>query len=242
VATEEFRTELSKTRDYIIDRSGLSLFGTSKEIYSGGGIKLSQLSRKARLSGINLVIYGRIPKAKVRQRSDEVGLVRKTKSFAEATLELRIFDVHTNKEIFNEKELGNVNDDTFRFYMDDKEANLSYRQEILRYAVRVAARRFIPKVVKVGEKLDWTGRVAKILGNKIYLNAGRDAGLNIGDILKVVTEGSEIYDPETGAMIGMSKGVVKGTLEVVDFFGPDGSVAILHSGGSVTEGDFVQLY
>ena len=64
----------------------------------------------------------------------------------------------------------------------------------------------------------------------------------MGDILKVMTEGQEIYDPESGALLGVSKGQVKGTLEVIDYFGPDGSVAILHSGGSVTEGDFVQLY
>ena len=84
--------------------------------------------------------------------------------------------------------------------------------------------------------------MAKIIGNKIYLNSGRDSGLNIGDILKVITEGQDIFDPETGALIGVSKGDVKGTLEVIDYFGPDGSISILHSGGSVTEGDFVQLY
>jgi hypothetical protein len=84
--------------------------------------------------------------------------------------------------------------------------------------------------------------VAKIIGNKIYLNAGRDSGINIGDILKIITEGQEIYDPETGALIGMSKGDMKGTIEVIDYFGQDGSIAILHSGGQVLEGDFVQLY
>ena len=109
---------------------------------------------------------------------------------------------------------GDINDDTLRFYMDDKEANLTYRQDILRYSIKVAIRRFIPKIIDLGDKLDWTGRVAKILGNKIYLNAGRESGINIGDILKVITEGSEIYDPETGAMIGMSKGHVKGKLAV----------------------------
>jgi hypothetical protein len=40
----------------------------------------------------------------------------------------------------------------------------------------------------------------------------------------------------------MSVGEVKGTLEVIDYFGQDGAVCTLHSGGSVTEGDFVQLY
>ena len=57
-----------------------------------------------------------------------------------------------------------------------------------------------------------------------------------------MTEGQEVYDPETGALIGVSKGQLKGTLEIVDYFGPDGAIAILHSGGSVLEGDFVTLY
>ena len=100
----------------------------------------------------------------------------------------------------------------------------------------------IPRILGVSSKLDWVGRVAKIEGNKIYVNAGRSSGIQISDVLKVMTEGQEIFDPETGALIGLSKGEVKGTLEVIDYFGPDGSIAILHSGGAVIEGDYLTLY
>jgi hypothetical protein len=242
VATEELRREVSKTSDFVIDPEASSMFGSSKEIYAGGGLKLAQLSRKAKLSGVNLVLFGRITHARVRQKSDEIGFVRKTKSYAESVVELRVFDVLANKEIFIEKMDGNINDSSFRFFMSQRDAHVDYRRGLLRYSVKVAVRRFIPKLAKLGEKLDWTGRVAKIIGSKIYVNAGRRSGLNLGDILKVMTEGQEIYDPESGALLGVSKGEVKGTLEIVDYFGPDGAVAILHSGGSVTEGDFVQLY
>ena len=231
VATEELRAEISKTSDFVVDAESSSMFGSSKEIYSGGGLKLAQLSRKAKLSGVNLVIFGRIAHARVRQKSDEIGFVRKTKSYAESIVEIRIFDVLANKEIFIEKMDGNINDSSFRFFMSERDAHIDYRRALLRYSVKVAIRRFIPKLSKLGAKLDWTGRVAKIIGSKIYVNAGRQS-----------TEGQEIYDPESGALLGVSKGEVKGTLEIVDYFGPDGAVAILHSGGSVTEGDFVQLY
>lgn len=241
-ATEELRKELRKSPEFNIDPQASAMFGTSKEVYAGGGAKLSQLSRKAKLSGINLVVYGRITHARVRQKTDEIGFVRKTKSYAESVVEIRIFDVHSQKEIFFEKNNGNIDDNSFRFYMDDNESNLSYRQELLRYSIRVAIRRFVKPMMKLGAKLEWTGRVARIIGSKIYINAGRQSGINIGDILNVMTEGQEIYDPETGALIGVSKGEIKGTLEIIDFFGPDGAVSILHSGGSVTEGDFVQLY
>ncbi|MBD65074.1 MAG: hypothetical protein CME62_07695 [Halobacteriovoraceae bacterium] len=242
VATEELRAELSKTPDFVVDAEAGSMFGSSKEIYAGGGLKLAQLSRKAKLSGVSLVMFGRISEARVRQKSDEIGFVRKTKSYAESEVEIRVFDVLANKEIFIEKIDGNINDSSFRFFMSQRDANIDYRRALLRYSVKVAIRRFIPKLAKLGAKLDWTGRVAKIIGSKIYVNAGRRSGLNLGDILKVMTEGQEIYDPESGALLGVSKGEVKGTLEIIDYFGPDGTVAILHSGGSVTEGDFVQLY
>ncbi len=241
-ATEEFRREISKSREFLIDPEAETIFGTSKEIYAGGGVKLVQLARKAKNSGVNLVIFGRVKEARVRQKSDEIGFVRKVKSLAETYVEIKVYDVLANKELFSETVDGNISDDNMRFYQAESEDNLAYRQDLLRYSVKVAVRKFIPRVTKVGSRLDWMGRVAKIIGTRIYINAGRTSGINMGDILKVITEGQEVYDPESGAMIGMSPGEVKGTLEVVDYFGDDGAICILHSGGSVTEGDFVQLY
>jgi hypothetical protein len=84
--------------------------------------------------------------------------------------------------------------------------------------------------------------VAKIIGNRIYINAGKTSGIQVGDVLKVLTEGEEIFDPENGAFLGQSLGEVKGTLEIIDYFGEDGATAIIHSGGSVQEGDYVRLY
>jgi hypothetical protein len=241
-ATEEFRREVARSRDFIFDPEAEGIFGTSKEIYAGGGIKLAQLGRKAKLSGVNIVIFGRIKEARVRQKTDDIGFVRNVKSLAESLIEIKVYDVLSNKELFSENFDGNINDANFRLYNSEVEENLSYRQDLLRHSIKLAIQKSTPQVVKLGSKLDWMGRVAKIIGTRIYINAGRSSGLNLGDILKVITEGQEIFDPESGALIGMSQGEVKGTLEVVDYFGQDGAICTLHSGGSVTEGDFVQLY
>lgn len=241
-ATEELRMELSRSGEFIIDPSSQKLFGPSKEIYVGGGMKLVQLTRQAKIAGINFIVFGRVIDARVREKSDEIGIVRQTKSYTEAKVEVRVFDVNAGKEIYTETLNGYADDSTYRFFSSDREDYLSYRRDLLRYAVRVSVRKSIPKIIELASKLDWVGRVAKIIGTKVYLNAGRESGINIGDILKIITEGTEIYDPETGALIGMSKGDMKGTIEIVDYFGTDGSIAILHSGGQVLEGDFVQLY
>ena len=241
-ATEELRMELTRSGEFIVDPSSYKIFGPSKEIYAGGGMKLVQLTRQAKIAGINFIIFGRVIDARVREKSDEIGIVRETKSYTEAKVEVRVFDVNAGKEIYTETLNGYADDSTYRFFSSDREDYLSYRRDLLRYAVRVSIRKSIPKIIDLASKLDWVGRVAKIIGTKVYLNAGRESGINIGDILKIITEGTEIYDPETGALIGMSKGDMKGTIEILDYFGTDGAIAILHSGGQVLEGDFVQLY
>jgi len=242
VATEELRKELSRTGEFIVDPMAMKIFGSSKEVYAGGGVKLVQLSRRAKIEGVNLVVFGRVIEARVREKTDEIGFVRETKSFTEAKLEIRIFDVNSNKEIYTETLNGYADDQTYRFFAEDRENSMNQRRDRLRYGVRVAARKAIPNMIEISRKLDWMGRIAKIVGTRIYVNAGRESGLQIGDVLKVLTEGQEIFDPETGALIGVSKGDVKGTIEIIDYFGPDGTIGTLHSGGSVLEGDFVQLY
>ncbi len=240
--TEEFRKEIGKTGEFIIDEEAQVLFGPSKEIYAGGGVKLVQLSRKSKQAGINMVIFGRVVEARVRERPDEIGIIRETKSHTEVKIEIKVFDVNANKEILSETLQGFVDDNAYRMFATDPEELLAYRRDLLRYSGQVAARMAIPRILSITTKLDWVGRVAKIIGSKIYINAGRDSGIQISDILKVITEGQEVYDPETGALIGVSKGEIKGTVEIIDYFGQDGAIAVLHSGGQVNEGDFVQLY
>ena len=242
VATAELRMELARTGRFLVGRAGGRLFGSSKEVYSGGGVKLAQLSRRAKAAGIGFVVFGRILDARVRERGDEVGLIRKTRSYTESRVEVRVFDVNGGKEAHTAVVRGHADDSAYRFFAGSAEDRARHRRNLLRYGVRVAARKAVPGILDASAKLDWVGRVAKVVGDKIYINAGRESGINVSDVLRAMTEGSEIYDPDTGALIGVSEGEVKGTLEVVDYFGPDGSIATLHSGGAVHEGDYVRLY
>jgi hypothetical protein len=109
-------------------------------------------------------------------------------------------------------------------------------------ALRNGMHAFAQDAVRALEKISWEGRIAKISNGRVYINAGRSTGLNIGDILKVMTPGEDVYDPVTGAYMGRGAGQPKGTLEIVDYLGGDASIAAIHSGGNFVESDAVQLY
>ncbi|MCY4524703.1 MAG: hypothetical protein OXB84_08195 [Halobacteriovoraceae bacterium] len=241
-ATEELRKELLRTGRFVINDFSIDLFGNSKKIYAGGGGDLFQLSRKAKKMGINMIVFGRIISARIRENIDEVGLVKKTNAYTESKIEIRIYDTNAGREVFKETIKGFASDNTYRFFSTDEMKKIKYRRDLLRYGLKIAVRRAITQIIRVSTTLDWVGRVAKVVGNRIYISAGRKSGININDILQVVTKGEEIFDQDTGALIGISQGEIKGTVEVIDFFGVDGAIAILHSGGSVVQGDFVKLY
>ena len=120
--------------------------------------------------------------------------------------------------------------------------NKAAREELAKEALYQAAQKLIPDAVLALEKMEWQGRIAKVAGNKVYINAGKASGILAGDILKVLSTGEDIIDPVTKSFLGHSEGFLKGTLEVSDFIGTDSAMATVHTGGNFQEGDVVRLY
>jgi hypothetical protein len=208
----------------------------------GDQVRVGQLIREAKNWGVSLVVIGRITKAIFRSEGDDVGLFRKRQALAAIDVEVKMFDVASGRELLSAGKSGEAIATTMAAFEKDDLEGRAKRLEMLEFALRKAVSLVSPDVLKATEKLVWEGAIAKIAGGKVYLNAGKTSGLMPGDILKVMTTGDEIYDPATGAFLGRTPGVLKGTLEVVDFLEGDGAVAEVHTGGNFVEGDLVQLY
>ncbi|MFN7685414.1 MAG: CsgG/HfaB family protein [Oligoflexia bacterium] len=210
----------------------------------GGGehVRVAQLIREGRKLGVAVIAIGRIGKVVFRQRGDEVGVLRQTQSLAAAEVEIKLFDVAAGRELLSVSKSGEASSNALVGFEAHNQQSPEFRSEMLMLAVRDAVGQVVPDVVRSVEKLSWEGRIAKIVGPKVYVTAGKASGLIAGDILKVLTAGEEIYDQVTGAYLGRTPGTLKGTLEVKDFLGQDGAVAEIHTGGNFQAGDTVQLY
>ena len=89
-------------------------------------------------------------------------------------------------------------------------------------------------------EVKWSGRVAQVEGNTLYVNAGRETGLEVGDVLNVYRPGKEIKDPSTGLSLGFTENLI-GQATVTGFFGQDGSTAVPNSGIGFSVNDIVRL-
>jgi hypothetical protein len=212
------------------------------DFVQGDQVKVAQLIREGRRSGMSVLVIGRISKVVFRQKGDDIGMFRQKQSLAAVEIESKIFDVQGGREIMAISRSGEASNNAVVALEGSKLESFDFRAELTRVATRQAVAGLIPDVIAAVEKMAWQGRIAKATGKKIYVSAGRASGLINGDILKVLTPGEDIYDTTSGAYLGRSQGQLKGTLEVVDFLGTDGAVAETHTGGNFREGDIVQLY
>jgi hypothetical protein len=241
-AREAFNRTLRKSDEFLI----VSNTDFPKDIATylkNGEYDLETMAKVGSAMGLAGIIEGKVVEVKAKRIGDEVGLVRQIRARINGTVQLRMVNTKNGHISLNETRSAEVEETTTR--VAERSFSDRYLEEDPHLIEAVITRAFqgtIPKIAQSVEKLSWEGRVALVKGDRIYLNAGRLSGIQIGDILKVTEEGEDVYDPDSGNLIGKVPGRLKGTIEVVTYFGKDGAIGIVHSGSGFRENDHVELY
>jgi hypothetical protein len=242
VARDAFVRALRKTDDFLVVAN--TDFPKDVSTYlKNGEYDLEAMAKIGGGMGLAAIIEGKIIEVKAKRIGDEVGLVRQIRARVEGTVQVRMVNTKNGNVGLNETRTADVEETTTR--VAERAFSDRFLEEDPKLIEAVISKAFqstIPRIAQSVEKLSWEGRVALIKGDRVYLNAGRLSGLQIGDILKITEEGEDVYDPENGSLIGKVPGRLKGTVEVVSYFGRDGAISIVHSGSGFRENDRVELY
>lgn len=241
-ARSAFISDLNRSGDVIaLDSKEINL--DLSKMTDASGYKMAEVSKAASSLGANAVLEGKILDIRIKRKSDNVGIVRHLTSSFEVVAQVRVVTARTGKELFNTIKTVTLEDQGVRVAERvDSDKYMQNNPDLIEVIVKDAFLDFTPQVLAALEKVSWEGRIAAINGDRIYLNVGKVSGLQMGDLLKVLEEGDDVYDPESGTHIGRVPGRIKGTLEVISYFGTDGSIAIIHSGSGFKENDRIELY
>ncbi len=201
---------------------------------------LSYISQK----GVAIVVQGFLENPKEIESIDPVGIVRTLRWEKEVSINIKIYDPRRKKEIWSRSVKNKTSDKELKWLIREGErTHLPPQPEVLSDLVKLDIDQLIIPMQETLSQFKWNGRLALVKGDRIYLNVGRMSGLQVGDLLRVFDEkGEEIFDPESGDSIGKAPGNMKGTLEVISYFGQDGAIAVVHSGAGFQENDLVELY
>lgn len=241
-AKNQFVKELVRTQQVVVVDSRDVNFNP-EEFIKKSEYESSKLASKVNALGIPVAMEGKILSLRVRRSADEVGVFRQVKSVFEAQVRVRLISSRSGKDLFNTTRRVSVQESGIRVAENASvEELLRNDPELLERLVSDAFMDFFPQIRSTLEKLSWEGRIAAIQGQRFFLNVGKESGLKVGDLLRVSEDGEDIFDPQTGSFIGKASGRVKGTLEVVGYFGHDGSIGVVHSGSGFRENDKVEVY
>ena len=231
-------------------RSSLILVSPSElgvdlvENASKDGYNFKELIKAASGLGVAALIEGRVFELQSQKQGQALGVVREVRAEVTARVSLKAVAAQNTRELFNETSQASADSSERRILrrQADPSAYLATQTGLAQEAIDQAFARMLPGLFRSFDLLSWQGRVAMVSGERVFLNAGRLSGLQIGDLLKVSEEGDEVFDPDTGRFIGRAPGRMKGTIEVISYFGQDGAIALLHSGSGIRENDIVEVY
>ncbi len=242
-ARKAFIADLGRTGQIIaIDSNDLKIDVTKVRTKSGD-YDMPQIANMATQLGVNSILEGKILDFKIKRSSDKVGIVRNMTTQFESVISVRVVNARGGKDLMNIVKTVVLDEPNVRVAERvETDRFIESNPEMIQSIIKDAFMDFTPQVVASLDKVVWEGRIAAVNGDRIYLNVGRISGLQIGDILRVTEEGQDVYDPDSGSHLGKATGRMKGTLEVVSYFGTDGAVAVIHSGSGFKDNDKVELY
>jgi hypothetical protein len=239
-ARNAFIDELNKS-GIVIALEGNQLRNDASKYIKNGEYDLAKLSKDSQTDGMSALLEGKLIDLRLKQAND---LEKKSSQATfEAIIRMRAVNIRSGKEIFNTLKTVTIEDENSK--LTEKVSNDAFfasNPDLAAVLLKDAFLDFSSQVIEAMSQVMWEGRIAALKEEKIYLNVGRVSGVQVGDILKVVEDSNEVYDPEIGYHIGKIPGKAKGTLEIVDFFGQDGAISVIHSGAGFKENDRVELY
>jgi len=238
-ASDILITELAKSGKFIVvERDKISTIMSEQKLGMTGAIDPTTAAKVGKILGLNAIVTGAISEFGSSTEGSEYLIAQSKRQVVKATVDIRVVDAETGQVLYADsgsglgvKKSGGVLGLGTRAGYDE-----SLEQEALRAAIV----KFMNNIVVQVEKKPWSCRVADVDGQSIYLNAGSESGMPIGQKLMVLRAGKVIKDPTTGLVIGNAEDKI-GEMKVIRYFGEDGSVAQLSNGQMPSAGDVARL-
>jgi curli biogenesis system outer membrane secretion channel CsgG len=241
-AADILGTILQKTERFIvIPQQDIESILGQQRLGATGAINPDTAAKMGQVLGLNAIVTGAITAYSETEEGYDYLVSKGKKQIARVTVDYRIVDTTTGVQMMAdsgagiyEKKVGSV------LGMGTKAA---YDTDLRDGALRDALTKAMVNMMKQLESQPWKGKIAKVAGNKLYINAGKKTGLKVGDRLDVYRVGEDIIDPDTHQKLGTTEDKIGQAIIQQNDLGDkaDMSVAMTSSGMGFKQGDIVKF-
>ena len=238
-ASDILITELVKTGKFIVvERDKLDKMLDEQKLGLSGVIDSKTAAQMGKVLGLSAIVTGALSNFGVRTTGSEYIVVQSKRQEATCTVDIRVVDAETGQILLADSGKGVSKVSSGGFLGLGTKGG--YAESIEGDALRAAVSQLIENITSQINKKPWSCRIAQVASGKIYLSAGTESGLEVGQKLKVYSQGAEIRDPDSGIVLGREEEEL-GTLEVASHAGEKLSLGKILKGRSPSKGDICRL-
>ncbi len=238
-ASDILITELAKSGKFIVvERDKMNTIMSEQKLGMTGAIDPTTAAKVGKILGLNAIVTGSISQFGEATEGSEYLITQSKSQVVKCAVDIRVVDAETGQVLYADSGSGLSKKHTGGVFGLGTRAG--YDETLEGEALRAAIVKFVNNIIAQVEKKPWSCRVADVDGQNIYLNAGSESGMKIGQKLIVLRAGKVIRDPTTGLVIGNAEDKI-GEMKIIRYFGEDGSVALLSSGSNPSAGDVARL-
>ncbi len=243
-------TELVKSKKYqVIERQAIQKIMQEQRLGQTGAVTAQSAAQVGQLMGVELAIIGSV--TEFGYKKSDVGGFLKKKGFglgiqsasAVVGIDVRFINTNTGEilaadNVRKEEKKKGLKIDTRALSFKNRNA---FDESIVGKATRKAIEAIMNKLDGQMGNIAWQAKVVKVAGNTVYINAGSEAGVNVGDVLEIYSKGEELIDPDTGLSLGSEESKV-GEIQVTDNSIGSGkaSKGVIKTGSGFKQGDLVR--
>lgn len=194
----------------IVERDKLDLVMKEQGLASAGAVTPQTAAKVGALLGVKYIVVGGIDKFSINNTGGRVAGFGGTLQQATATLNLRFIDTTTGERVLAITEDSEVRKGGgfIPRAAGGRENQWGIASETIEKAskalvAKFAAGGYVDRLaMAAGPAANVEGAVARVDGDRVYINLGAESGVKVGDRYAVYSRGEAIIDPVTGANLG----------------------------------------
>ena len=193
----------------VVERTQLALVMKEQGLAASGAVTPQTAAKVGSLLSVKYIVVGGIDKFAINDTKAGFRGVGGNLQQAETTINLRFIDTTTGERVLAVSGEAEVRKGGgfFRGASASRDAQWGIASEAIEKASKTMLGKFVTggyleRLASVARPGALEARVVKIDGQKIWINAGVQAGLKVGDTFGVFNVGEALIDPVTGASLG----------------------------------------
>jgi curli biogenesis system outer membrane secretion channel CsgG len=207
---EELREKFS-----VVEREALELVLKEQGLSTAGALDPQTAAKVGKLLGVKYIVTGGFDKFAINTTSGGIGRLGVGGQLvqADATINVRFIDTTTAERVVSVSADAEVKKGGgfFRGTSLSRDAEWGLASELIEKVAKDVVEKLVTPTTLAritpgtGVASGLEGRIAKVDGNRAWINIGSSAGVKVGDKFTLFSVGEAIVDPDTGATLGIDE-------------------------------------